>query len=212
MENIFMQELQYDGYLDELSETNVQGWLVDVHDNNKIPYVYIKTNLHLYKVLPTNHRLDIQRLFGCNGMRGFSFFLKKVSGIKSLLPEKKEKILGVFFPNGQLILPQIEKKNHIATNICIKYFIHIQKTAGTSLRNTISNVLRNDKVVFIYPDPPGITVEQFDNLPLCQIEKLQLVFGHYYYNQLAILPFLIKYYTILRDPRARIRSQVNHIA
>jgi len=58
-------------------------------------------------------------------------------------------------------------------------FMHIPKTAGTALRETILNNYKRSEIAYIYPDPPGFPVHNLRDLPLCQRAQFRLVVGHF---------------------------------
>ena len=87
----------------------------------------------------------------------------------------------------------------------ILYFLHIQKTAGTTIMNILDSYFDLDS---IYP-------EQFWNKLLPKFPhdftKYKLVRGHFGYGVHRILPKKPVYITMLRDPIERTISDYEHI-
>ena len=87
----------------------------------------------------------------------------------------------------------------------ILYFLHIQKTAGTTIMNILDSYFDLDS---IYP-------EQFWNKLLPKFPddftKFKLVRGHFGYGVHRILPKKPVYITMLRDPIERTISDYEHI-
>ncbi len=85
-------------------------------------------------------------------------------------------------------------------------FLHIPKTAGTTL-NRIIEWQYNPLSIFTI-DPYGIraTAERLRQLPEERRRRLRMVRGHCYYGLHALLPQGATYLTMLRDPVKRLLS------
>jgi len=94
-----------------------------------------------------------------------------------------------------------------------RIFIHIPKTAGTSLRNQIAGVLRYSETLLVYPGSTvGISIEGLAAMPVHQKRQFRLVYGHFPFGLHALMPPPCEYVTFLRAAGSRIRSNVMHHA
>jgi len=92
-------------------------------------------------------------------------------------------------------------------------FLHIPKTAGTTLRNFICAQYAAEKILPIYPDKRFMDLESFRQLSAEKKDTADLFIGHFSYgfhnNLSGNRPY--KYATILREPLARSLSLYNHM-
>ena len=87
------------------------------------------------------------------------------------------------------------------------FFMHIPKTAGTSMRLLLEKVFNEKQRVYLYGgEPPGITLEAFRELPNDVKERIRLVYGHFRFGVHEWLPQKARYITMLRDPVDRVAS------
>lgn len=208
-----MLHANYQGYVDHLSYSQVVGWVLNGSEPNHATFVYVKTNYRLFKLRPWLPRLDVRELFGGRGLYGFDFQLPQDQIARQLGQSgSHEKILGAYFQNGRAIPPQAVDQPMIVSEQPLRYFLHIQKTAGTSLRKALLEVLPRDQIAFIYKDLPGMPVEDFAGLATEQLARLRVVYGHFQFGQLEDHPFPVRYYTVLREPRQRLRSYILHLS
>jgi hypothetical protein len=85
-------------------------------------------------------------------------------------------------------------------------FLHIQKTAGTSLRESLTQIYEPRRVARLYEHELGIRLLDFAALPEPARAAFRLIIGHVYYG---IHPFAARparYFTFVREPLERIRS------
>ena len=92
-------------------------------------------------------------------------------------------------------------------------FIHIPKTAGTTLRNIIQRIYPPEQICGIYSDPRFLSEEAFEFLPEEEKDRYRVFIGHVGVDLLRQLPasLPIRCMTVLRDPVARVRSEYNHL-
>jgi hypothetical protein len=86
------------------------------------------------------------------------------------------------------------------------YFLHVPKTAGTSMRQLFTGSLSPEEIAFIYLPPDGLELDTLYGLPRPRIEALNLLFGHFPYGVDARLRRPGKYVTCLRETGARLTS------
>ncbi len=90
-------------------------------------------------------------------------------------------------------------------------FLHINKTAGTSLRKTLADNYPADERAFIYPGAVGFwSPEQFDRLTAREKARCRLIMGHIRFGLHESMPVPCRYITVLRDPVDRVLSTYYH--
>jgi hypothetical protein len=86
-------------------------------------------------------------------------------------------------------------------------FIHIPKTAGMSLRETVERVYPGDRCVFIYShNPAHLDAVRKD------VQRADAVYGHFSFGVHELLGIQGRYVTILRRPIDRVLSFFRHQA
>lgn len=92
-------------------------------------------------------------------------------------------------------------------------FLHIPKTAGTTLRNIIYAQYGETRVAPIYPERTYIELEEFNQLTAARKDQADALIGHVGYGFHRRLsgnrPY--RYATMLRHPIARCLSLYNHL-
>jgi hypothetical protein len=85
-------------------------------------------------------------------------------------------------------------------------FLHIPKTAGTTLNRIIEWQYSPFAIFTMDPHRIRATAERFKRLPEARRRRLQVVRGHLFYGIHEFLPQGATYITMLRDPVARLLS------
>ncbi|HJO12090.1 MAG: sulfotransferase family 2 domain-containing protein [Gammaproteobacteria bacterium] len=80
-------------------------------------------------------------------------------------------------------------------------FIHIPKTAGTSLRQLVEAEYPKEKCLRIYDPRPEVLASQTK-----EIQKARALYGHFYYGIHQQLGVQARYVTFVRNPIDRIIS------
>lgn len=88
-------------------------------------------------------------------------------------------------------------------------FLHIPKTAGTTLYKLLWRHYRKDRMYTI--DHVGQTLDSFRQLSAGQKQRLQLVAGHIDYGIHEFLPQPATYFTFLRQPVDLVVSYYNYL-
>jgi len=93
------------------------------------------------------------------------------------------------------------------------FFVHIPKTAGTTLGGILVQHYGRDRVFACHPDRSivGYTAEDFLSFPAEKRNKFQLVRGHFGYGLHEDYQEPYKYITILRDPVDRVISHYYYV-
>lgn len=150
-------------------------------------------------------RPDVAELMGSQGYHGFYIDLRKCHA-----PAEEASISvvasdGTPLPGAPLVasIPEfVEDHDRIVL------FMHIPKTAGTALRESIEPNFRMSEVAYLYPDPALFPPESSVwALTLEQRAGLRFVMGHFLFGIHNALPGRSEYVTVLRDPRDRVLSQ-----
>jgi hypothetical protein len=86
------------------------------------------------------------------------------------------------------------------------FFMHIPKTAGTSLRVAIEAQPERLRSVCVYPDDQFITTTRCLELGPAAFKDADLIFGHFPYGFHAISNRSYRYIAVVRDPFSMIKS------
>jgi hypothetical protein len=89
------------------------------------------------------------------------------------------------------------------------FFIHIPKTAGTTLHRIIDRQYPRRARHFVYHHHQG--VQELKEMSHAQRTELRMVRGHIPYGLHEFLPRPVKYFTILRDPVERVISYYYYV-
>jgi hypothetical protein len=90
------------------------------------------------------------------------------------------------------------------------FFVHIPKTAGTSLSIVLKGMYPSERVFHIDNSRYEDSSEEFKLLTAQKKAQLALVDGHMYYGLHRYLPHESSYFTMLRDPVKRLVSLYNY--
>jgi len=86
-------------------------------------------------------------------------------------------------------------------------FLHIPKTAGTSLMHLVAGQYPRGRCLFIYSHQPEVLASSRR-----LVENVEAIFGHFSYGIHELLDVDAKYVTFLRNPIDRVISYFNHQA
>jgi hypothetical protein len=94
-------------------------------------------------------------------------------------------------------------------------FLHIPKTAGSTLRKVITRQYGADETLKCYYQKQGLSLrealDEIKALPKEQAARIKIVLGHIGFGVHEYLPWPCSYITILRDPIDRVISGYYHI-
>jgi len=92
------------------------------------------------------------------------------------------------------------------------YFVHIPKTAGTTVRHYLHTSFAPDEVLFVYPGPltqPGAHCASIDEvmaMPPAAIARYRVLYGHFLFNPDWLIHERVRGLAFVRDPAARVVS------
>jgi Galactose-3-O-sulfotransferase len=98
---------------------------------------------------------------------------------------------------GMLQKPAIMESNRLII------FVHLPKTAGSTLRYVIERQYEASAIVKLYESDFG---EEVEAIPPRQLERCCVIMGHFYFGVHAFLSKPFTYVTLLRDPVERVIS------
>lgn len=87
-------------------------------------------------------------------------------------------------------------------------FMHIPKTAGTSLRSIFERFYDTEDIYTIYEDH----IKEFKDVPDDKKIKIKVFFGHVSFGVHNYIPQPASYVTFLRDPGERVLSLYAHVS
>lgn len=92
-------------------------------------------------------------------------------------------------------------------------FLHIGKTAGSTLRQVLSRQLPGSQVMVVRAlrRPRGETLADFATLPEAERARPRLIMGHTVFGLHELVPRPCTYMTMLRDPVRLVHSQYRYV-
>ena len=201
---------QLQGHVDGVTGGELTGWAADAAD----PSRYVQVNLvvdgqPVMNFLARHHRQDVAEALGGSGLHGFAIDLSR------LRPAGGEMEVVVTFSDWKP-LPNCPLRVTVPARAAqperpTVMFMHMLKTAGTAVRVAIRDNYQASESAFVYPDPPGIPQESFPEIPLCELELLRLVVGHYRFRLHEQMPQAVEQVTFVRHPLRRLTSHYYHL-
>ena len=201
---------RFAGVVDGIVRGELCGWLVFPEGDGRAEPVICEGLGRQLTFMPFTLREDVVTALGRPGVFGFSI---PTSLLQSLGPRIVVKDRwGDLLEHGEAVEvppPDAAPAEREPTRI----FLHIPKTAGTSLRNALLRDVPTGQYLLIYPgDMPGISVRRALRIPRCQLDQLNWVYGHGGYGFHRFLTRPSRYVSFVREPMARLRSNFNHHA
>ena len=197
------------GYLDDVSHEALVGWVADQDNPGGLePVICHGVNGETSAFYPTVARHDVCSALNATGRFGFAIPVAAIRNLGAVVT-LTDRHGTVLHGGDQVRVP--DARQEPAQPGQAWFVIHIQKTAGTSLREALSRAMRPGQVAFVYPDGfIGLLPQELAALPLPQRAGFRLVMGHVYYGIADLLPGRPEYVTFLRQPEARLRSHYFH--
>lgn len=197
-------------YFDGVSGTDATGWVVDMEQPHRLARVcFVSETGQSLTWAATFWRNDVCRAVGRAGAFGYAVPLMLLAQIGRTFRVLTEN--GDFIQNGEFSLPDhILPPNYPEEQKPGLVFLHIQKTAGTSVRAALEGAVSASRRLLVYPDAPGVSLAQLVSLPFAQRQALSLVMGHTFFGIDRFCGGPMRYATILREPLGRVRSHYWH--
>ena len=197
------------GYLDARTDRELIGWIANLDHPGRLETVICNgedgRQLAFRPFIP---RRDVCDAFNVTGRFGFAIPLAALSEFGGGVVRLTDS-LGATLPQGGAIAVDAGAGGRPLGPAWV--VLHIQKTAGTSLRAALTAHARPCETLFLYPDGfTGLSPDELGNLPQAQRAALRLVIGHVPFGIADLLPGRADYVTFLRDPAARLESHYLH--
>ncbi len=104
----------------------------------------------------------------------------------------------------------MDQKHHADYNQPVLYYVHVPKTAGTTIRVALLWLYRWNQI--LWAKGPDYLANKAQNMSPSDLRKIRLVAGHTRFGMHKALPFTnVHYFTILRDPVERVLSQYYYL-
>lgn len=94
---------------------------------------------------------------------------------------------------------------------CAIIFVHIPKAAGTTLNKILARQYGLNRVFALKAGMKGRSLQDFEQMPAVQRQKLKVVRGHFNFGLHPLLPQPSTYITLLRDPVDRALSHYYYV-
>ncbi len=197
------------GHLDGVREGEVFGWAIDPENPARPARVTATIDKRpVAEALAVYYRPDVAEQLRCSGSHGFFLDVSQTRDVET------DALVDVRLSNGKSV-EGAPLQAHIP---CRKrtpgptlLFMHIPKTAGTALRQTILKNYRKSEVAYLYPEPPGFPSPNLRDLPLSQRSQFRFVVGHFQYGIHEEMPNEYWYFTVVRHPVERVWSHYHYL-
>ena len=174
------------GVVDGVLGGDLNGWLANLDDPSVCETVIVRDAGGAQREFRTFQlREDVCAALGLPGTFGFSVPLASLSDFGARISVHDR--YGAPLTDGLGL--DIGGPHAAAAPAGVKLFLHIPKTAGTSLRNDMAARLPYSATLLVYPGSDvGISATQLDAMPDHQKRQFRVVFGHYYVGLHARFP------------------------
>jgi hypothetical protein len=197
------------GYCDGIVGNQIVGWIINHDKVNALESVFVESDLgERLEFKAIVYRLDIPATLGRYEKFGFAIPL-------AALPKFKHSVrlfnrYGNPLGNGVVDLAHLQGQQPPRHQHCT-IFLHIPKTAGTSLTTALRKQVPDGDVCLYYPGHViGLDWDMVHLLPAHQCKAFKLLIGHMAFGIDTFLQQPSKYYTFLREPIARLKSHYWH--
>jgi hypothetical protein len=196
------------GHFGGIRDGEVFGWAFNPENPSEPARVTAYINGRpAAEALAVYYRPDVAELFNCSGRHGFFLDLSRSDIATEAMIDVR--LSDGTYLQGVPVHAHLPRRSRVQQPTLL--FMHIPKTAGTALRETILNNYKQSEIAYIYPDPPGFPVHNLRDLPLCQRAQFRLVVGHFQYGIHEEIPNDYSYFTIVRNPVRRVWSHYQYL-
>jgi Sulfotransferase family len=196
------------GCVDGIIDGELRGWVANPDYPDRLEHVVCRNSRGAELIFcPFVYREDVVNDLGVIGVFGFAIPLDLLSPLAPCCVVTDQ--YGNPLQNGENVsvsggqLPNIVQEP-------LNIYLHISKTAGTSLRNTLMRTVRPGEQLLIYPGTAGIFEARFHQIPLSQRNRLRWVFGHCKFGLDRHVTKPVRYVSFVREPMDRLRSNFAH--
>ncbi len=197
------------GVVDGVVNGELCGWIANPEATSRFEPVICHGNGRTLTFVPFSFREDVVTAIGQEGVFGFAIALDLLTalGPQATVTDR----FGTVLQHGEAVpLPPPPARKAQGP---VRIFLHIPKTAGTSLRNTLLRDVPAGECLLLYPGHmPGISTERSLQVPLCHRNRLSWIYGHIPFGYHAYLTRPARYVSFVREPMARLRSNFDHHA
>ena len=198
------------GVVDGVINGELCGWLANPDEDSRPEPVICHGKGQQLAFAAFCFREDVVAALGKEGVFGFAIPLDLLASLGPHVTVADR--FGNALTQGEAVaIPEVEggPPHRAPTRI----FLHVPKTAGTSLRNTLLRDVPAGEYLLLYPGRmPGLSLQRALKIPLCQRDRLSWVYGHCGFGFHRYLTRAARYVSFVREPMARLRSNFNHHA
>jgi|GEM_PF-6460441 len=204
-----MQVDRLGGFVDGLQGSDLIGWIANHDRPERLEEVFCSSTTGTTVRFRTFiYRHDVAQVLSLNGKFGFAIPLNLIKHLGPCITVSNR--YGDILNNGSFILPKLNTEPDSKWQGAY-VFIHIQKTAGTSVRVALQQQFSQSEVALIYPGvTPGMSIPELISLPIRQRQNIRLLVGHMHFGAGRFLANTCRYIAFLRNPISRLRSHYWH--
>lgn len=196
-------------YVDGIVDHAIIGWIVnpDVTDEGE-KVICHGINGPSLAFLPFVHRNDVCAAHGIEGRFGFAIPLAALRSFGGVVHLKDRFGFALGGASTLELPPDIQPFDDRSP---VQILLHIQKTAGTSVRAAFEHEFPVAGTAFLYPyGSSGISLEKLASMPFHQRRGFTHLMGHIHFGTGYLIPRRSEYFAILRNTMSRLTSHYNH--
>ena len=192
----------------------LRGWIVNFDNPRRAETIWcVGRSGRSLPVRPTHRRDDAALAYGVPDIRGFAVPVDLLDALGPVVSVRNDR--GQTLGGGSDVAVagagRAKSTSGGPHRQCL--FLHIPKTAGTSLRDALLRTVPQGEALLVYPDwELGVTYEECVALPAAQLARFRWIYGHYKTGLHRYTASGARYVTFVREPLARLRSNVAHHA
>jgi hypothetical protein len=196
------------GCVDGIVEGELRGWIANRRYPDCLEHVVCRNPQgEELSFRPFVVRDDVIQVLGATGVFGFAIPLDLLGSLAPCCSVTDK--YGAILRNGENVPVPTSPSTSVVLEP-LNIYLHIPKTGGTSLRNSLMRPLRPGEQLLIYPDTIGISEADFHQVPLRQRDRLRWIFGHCKFGLDRHVTRTSRYIAFVREPMDRLRSNLAH--